>query len=1055
MHTFFSAAFLTGLGTTVLILYLTTLPVSHAVQGAFVVAAVLTGAVFGGLAAVFKDIAECLGCLLGGFCLSMWLLTLHPGGLITNVNAKLVFIAAFTFTVFGLYFSHWTRTYGLIACISFSGATAVVLGVDCFSRAGLREFWAYIWDLNDRLFPPGTVTYPLTRGIRVELAVTVLIFLVGIISQLKLWRLIKDRRNKSSEEPADGELDVRDDEENIGRQVEETTNRERLEWERMYGDGSSQSPAELPLGTELSTPTPTSEKAPVVEMILPKDVTDEKGTVRVVEGDTPQQDGTDIAAEGVDEGDGPSERSSASVRRDSQPPAPELSVVPLPFSIPVPALADDEDGFSVAAVVDDYDDDGDHAPAAQSAPIQDHKAEKLTQRMSGSSTAFRWSLSQPSAQNKRGNMDSAGRGRKTSALPIRSTRDDDIDSVVATLDDTDSDGDADISELDWLSRISVAERRRSLDSDGSLEVAETVKLQGSSPNTSDDSVRKCTAKSVEMAKTITTEQAPEPQEPAITNLRLSGITELADETKSTAQNSEQDEVVSGPNDADAESLIDPGEPSLGGPESAVSFQAALARLTEVNLPPALPPIALTYRMNEWAKHLGAAETPEPETLQAHDDVESISDSPIEEAAPLDILELQLTAENATPRPAAARTVSGMSNYAPHHTRGGSRTSLFSQPEMTGFHSPSGPMLESPSGIKGHPRPVSTMPRGLFTEPIVEEDDYEHQSNSTLRPAENGLAAQSGHVRTRLSLSASALDLLMRSNSPGIAPVPPKPQTLIGMRETLLKSRVSGIFARFAGDTVHIPTEPTAAPHLGPGSDAGSIRDSYPFPPVPAHLASQQPIHSSSVDLELDDLPLSQRRAMILRTTSPAPVAANTPTAESVAFDSHQPSRRSSVSPEAVRQARLANFRSSVALDLYAASPSPSQGQGQVQSSAMSVRAMSPAPGMGMLGMSPSMLSLHWQYPGGGPGVGGAGASGNGVGAVAGGYHEARHDVLRTIDLQRNIMLGQKEAEAQRREVEIVGKQQYQREFEERMRSGALMDAHRDAMRRMQGGVKTG
>jgi hypothetical protein len=58
-------------------------------------------------------------------------------------------------------------------------------------------------------------------------------------------------------------------------------------------------------------------------------------------------------------------------------------------------------------------------------------------------------------------------------------------------------------------------------------------------------------------------------------------------------------------------------------------------------------------------------------------------------------------------------------------------------------------------------------------------------------------------------------------------------------------------------------------------------------------------------------------------------------------------------------------------------------------------------------------------------------------------------------LQRNILLGQKEAEAQRRESEMVGKQQYQREFEERMRSGALMDAHRGAMRRMQGGVKTG
>src|SRR4051812_39531574 len=72
VHTFFSAAFLAALGTTVLILYLMTPPATLAVQGAFVVAAVCTGAALGGLAVLFRDLAECLGCLLGGFSLSMW-----------------------------------------------------------------------------------------------------------------------------------------------------------------------------------------------------------------------------------------------------------------------------------------------------------------------------------------------------------------------------------------------------------------------------------------------------------------------------------------------------------------------------------------------------------------------------------------------------------------------------------------------------------------------------------------------------------------------------------------------------------------------------------------------------------------------------------------------------------------------------------------------------------------------------------------------------------------------------------------------------------------------
>src|SRR5690606_19935363 len=155
-------------------------------------------------------------------------LTLHPGGLVPSASGKVLFIAAFTLSAFGLYFSRWTRTYGLIGCISLSGSTAVVLGIDCFTRAGLKEFWAYIWALNDKLFPDGAVTYPLPRGIRVELAVTIILSVAGIVSQLKLWRVIQNRRNKKSkDESSDEELPLPDEEESIGRQVEEMTARER------------------------------------------------------------------------------------------------------------------------------------------------------------------------------------------------------------------------------------------------------------------------------------------------------------------------------------------------------------------------------------------------------------------------------------------------------------------------------------------------------------------------------------------------------------------------------------------------------------------------------------------------------------------------------------------------------------------------------------------------------------------------------------------------------------------------------------------------------------
>jgi hypothetical protein len=120
-------------------------PVPDARQGGYFAACFLTGVIFGAVSLVFQEITEGMGCLLGGFCLSMWFLALKPGGLLTETSAKVVFIAAFTVTCYATSFSHYTRPYGLIGSTSFGGATVTILGIDCFSRAGLKEFWLYIW----------------------------------------------------------------------------------------------------------------------------------------------------------------------------------------------------------------------------------------------------------------------------------------------------------------------------------------------------------------------------------------------------------------------------------------------------------------------------------------------------------------------------------------------------------------------------------------------------------------------------------------------------------------------------------------------------------------------------------------------------------------------------------------------------------------------------------------------------------------------------------------------------------------------------------------------
>ena len=114
-------------------------------------AAIMPGIILGALAVIFKDITEGFACFVGGFCLSMWFLVLRSGGLITSEAGKVIFIALLTAGAFLLYISHHTRPYGLIGSTSFGGATVIVLGTDCFSRAGLKEFWVYIWSKHELL----------------------------------------------------------------------------------------------------------------------------------------------------------------------------------------------------------------------------------------------------------------------------------------------------------------------------------------------------------------------------------------------------------------------------------------------------------------------------------------------------------------------------------------------------------------------------------------------------------------------------------------------------------------------------------------------------------------------------------------------------------------------------------------------------------------------------------------------------------------------------------------------------------------------------------------
>lgn len=91
--------------------------------------------------------------------------------------------------------------------------------------------------LNDDLFPPHYSTpYPVTRGIQVEIAAIVLFFLVGVMSQLKVWKVVKKRRERKEAFRHAGERKQAQAELDLGRRLEEGTIQEKIKWEAAYGE---------------------------------------------------------------------------------------------------------------------------------------------------------------------------------------------------------------------------------------------------------------------------------------------------------------------------------------------------------------------------------------------------------------------------------------------------------------------------------------------------------------------------------------------------------------------------------------------------------------------------------------------------------------------------------------------------------------------------------------------------------------------------------------------------------------------------------------------------
>ncbi|KAJ6780704.1 hypothetical protein PWT90_02312 [Aphanocladium album] len=1010
IHAFFSTAYMAALGITVLIVYVMNVPLSNALQGGYVAAIILSGCAIGAASMFFKELTEGLGCALGGFCVSMWLLCLVPGGLLHSTAAKAIFIACFTLVGFAFYFSRFTRDWSLIVCIAFAGATITVLGIDCFSRAGLKEFWAWIWSLNDNLFPLGADTYPVTRGIRVETAAIIIIFLIATMSQVRLWKIVREKREKRAVLRAEGQRNLEEEEETVGRQIEEANARDRAEWERVYGGTESVTVSHLSENedvneknlahgnvyavrnrsgeaTEMGEMSECGQSA--MDQLMAGEgeeggVTVRVGADEVPEGELVEGEDEDVVNEKTAEGFEPPQQPTNVERRTSKMVAnnkrvssltqvvtPSPEVVPLPFNVPKGHRPRSERS-SVATFADAEEDITSTSPRR----AQRHSVVK---RLSQGSADLLRSISQRSGRSTH-TADLANNGGESTEMLVARDKthrhDKDNESLAATVDFESVSGgerpsmdmgDENVNEADAEAEVNNAD-----------EVEEKIEAEETDAKVDDQDTTEQASASSKKGKA---QKSPMPDK----------------------RTSFRSQVVTGPPEsvAPSESVYPPQSEM---PKSVASELSAPVSLTRERLPSSLSRVALSYRTNEWAKHLSNADLPAVDELPIEKTTRSKKVTK-ERAKPVNMEELQRTAEDGAPAPALPVSQSRLSvmssmSAQPQPPAGVDPEVKMAIPTASGalqdVSTPVSPTDTTAPLQKMRPVSSANLRKISPTVQSIPEEEKPVSVASGALPVAEGEVAQ---PNMEASPVMEAGQFLKPAAVPGIVSYS-SPQTLLGQRELFLRSRSQGSLVNTVGEMQASPPPAAAA-----SSDAGSLHN--------------YPMYAAALAADPDEIPLSQRRSMMMMSSrmsmnessyslnrAESRTESNYGGADNLTFNSHQPKRNSGLPTQTARDTQLANFRMSVTQDLRSGS------------------AM-----MGGSGRETPFASTN---------------------SLLGG-REA--DVQRNIEMQRHVLMGQKEAEAQRREMQRRDKEFSDRVFDDRMRAGDLLEAHREAMRKMQRGAK--
>ncbi|KIP12493.1 hypothetical protein PHLGIDRAFT_124031 [Phlebiopsis gigantea 11061_1 CR5-6] len=240
-------------------------PPSTTLRGLFVLACTVAGFVGGGVAIFFWKATRYFIGAWGGLAFALWIQCFRDGGLIHEIGFRWILYIACAVVGFILCTIPRLHYYTLIVSTGFVGATAFMLGVDCYTTADLKEF--YIWNLGfNTLFTRYVhlgIQFPVSQTMEIELGLLGAVALMGIAVQLRILKVLQRKLQEIREEQRRVDKEV---EAHAAEQFAEVE-REKTEWEREHPtllkhgrNGSNFSGTPLMKDVEMGLETPSDEK---------------------------------------------------------------------------------------------------------------------------------------------------------------------------------------------------------------------------------------------------------------------------------------------------------------------------------------------------------------------------------------------------------------------------------------------------------------------------------------------------------------------------------------------------------------------------------------------------------------------------------------------------------------------------------------------------------------------------------------------------------------------------------------------------------------------------